>query len=551
MNARRAHRHVLAVDLGAESGRVVLGRFDGSVIHTHEVHRFANTPRTGPDGVLRWDLARLWRDVRDGLGRAAALAPGPIDSVGVDTWGLDHGFVDEQGAIFDDPVSHRDGRTRGMLAEAARLVGRERLYAETGTQLMEVNTVFQMLADVRSGQRSRGSHPPPGPSGRREHRPGRERYRRGNRMLMLPDLFHRLLSGSTVAEYTAVSTSGAYDMRRRQWATGLLDDLGIPTDVLPEVVDPGTDLGSVLPSAADHAAYRGTRVVAPGSHDTASAVVSVPFADASAAYVSSGTWSLVGVETDAPRVDEATRRANLTNEGGVLGTIRLLRNCMGLWLLQECRNQWAREGRRYGYGELAALAAGVPAGRSLVDPDHRDFVAPGDMPARIRRYCARTGQPVPEGPAATARVVVDSLALGYRMVLEDLARVTARPPSAAHIVGGGSRNGLLDQLTADVGGLPVLAGPVEATALGNMLVQLKALGELADLAEMREVVRAGQQPVLYEPGGDGSADERYGRYRELVAADSAQAATGAASGTASGTGTGTPSGAGAEAGVTE
>jgi rhamnulokinase len=524
-----ARRHVLAVDLGAESGRVVLGGFDGSAIHTREAHRFPNIPRTGPDGVLRWDLSRLWRDVREGLAKAAELAPGPIDSVGVDTWGLDYGFVDEHGALADDPVSHRDERTRGMLAEAARLVGRERLYADTGTQLMEFNTVFQMLADVRygrGGRGSRGSRAGEGGQGSgRVPRQGRPKgYRPGSRMLMLPDLFHRLLCGSSVAEYTAVSTSGAYDMTRRRWATRLLDDLGIPTDVLPEVVDPGTDLGGLLPGVAGHSAYRNTRVVAPGSHDTASAVVSVPFTDASAAYISSGTWSLVGVErTEGPLVDEESRLANLTNEGGVGGTIRLLRNCMGLWLLQECRNQWAREGHRYGYGELAALAARSPAGRSVVNPDHRNFVAPGDMPARIRRYCARTGQPVPEGAAATARTVVDSLAFGYRMVLEDLARVTGRPPAAVHIVGGGSRNGLLNQLTADVSGLPVLAGPVEATALGNMLVQLLALGEVADLAEMREVVRAGQRPTLYEPSGDGSADERYRRYREWAAADSAEA----------------------------
>ncbi|WP_314174267.1 rhamnulokinase [Streptomyces winkii] len=501
-----ARRQVLAVDLGAESGRVVLGRFDGAAIGTEEVHRFANVPRRDGDGVLRWNLSRLWSEVRDGLAKAAALADGPVDSVGVDTWGLDYGFVDAHGAILDDPVSHRDGRTRGMLAEAARLVGRDRLYADTGIQLLEVNTVFQLLADERSGT---------------------GRHRRASRMLMLPDLFHRLLSGSAVAEYTAVSTSGAYDMTRRRWAVELLSDLGIPTGVLPEVVEPGTDLGALLPEAADHSAYRRTRVVAPGSHDTASAVVSVPFEEAAAegpaAYISSGTWSLVGVESDAPVVDEGSRRANLTNEGGVLGTIRLLRNCMGLWLLQECRNHWAREGREYGYGELVALAARAPAGRSVVNPDHRDFVEPGDMPARIREYCTRTGQPVPDGVAETVRTVLDSLALGYRMALEDLALVTGRQPAAAHIVGGGSRNALLNQLTADASGLPVLAGPVEATAVGNMLVQLLALGELADLSEMRAVVRAGQRVGRYEPGGAGAAEECYGRYREWVAADSAEA----------------------------
>jgi rhamnulokinase len=496
-----ACRHVLAVDIGAESGRVVLGRFDGATIEPREVHRFANTPRRGPDGLLRWDLARLWTDVRDGLARAAELT-GRIDSVGVDTWGLDYGFVDEAGAILDDPVSHRDPRTRGMLAEAVRLVGRERLYTDTGIQLLELNTLIQLLADVRGDP---------------------TRHRRASRLLMLPDLFHHLMSGSTVAEYTAVSSSGAYDVRGRRWAAGLLSDLGIPTDILPDVVEPGTDLGRLLPDAADHPAFRRTRVVAPGSHDTASAVVSVPFVTPAAAYVSSGTWSLVGVESPAPVVTEPSRRANLTNEGGVLGTTRLLRNCMGLWLLQECRRQWAREGLRHTYDELVTLAAAVPGGGGVVNPNHGDFVPPGDMPARIRAYCTRTGQPAPDGVAATARVVLDSLALAYRKTFEDLGEVTGSPVTAAHVVGGGSRNGLLNQLTANAAGLTVVAGPVEATALGNLLVQLLCLGELSSLAEMRAVVRAGQRFECFHPGSGAALEDGYGRFRQMVADDLVEA----------------------------
>lgn len=498
---------VVAVDLGAESGRVMLGRFDGARVDLTEVYRFDNRPRQVA-GLWRWDLGDLWDQLRRGLAAAGSTVDGGrVDSVGVDTWGIDYGFLDADGRILDDPVTHRDPRTQGMLAEAIRLVGRDRLYSATGSQLMEVNTIYQLLAESRAPY---------------------ARFARASRMLMVPDLFHHLLSGADVAEYTEVSTTGAYDMTRRVWARELLSDLGIPTDTLPEVVDAGTDLGPLLPRAldgvADLPAYRGTRVVTPGSHDTASAVVSVPFTEPSAAYISSGTWSLVGVETPRPVVTEAARRANLTNEGGVLGTIRLLRNCMGLWLLQECRRQWAREGEDHSYTRLVALAAAEPGGVSVVNPDHTAFVAPGDMPARIREYCARTGQPVPGSVAATARCVLDSLALRYRMAFEDLGAVTGSPVPTVHIVGGGSRNALLNQLTADISGLPVVTGPVEATALGNVLMQLHALGELGGLDQMREVVRHGERPGLVEPRGAAGRhadrfDDLYRRFTTWVAAD--------------------------------
>ena len=479
-------RAIAAVDLGAESGRVFVGRFDGARIDLTEVHRFPNGARQA-GGWLRWDVGHLWTQVRDGLAKA-----GPVDAVGVDTWGLDFGLLDADGGLTADPVSHRDPRTRGVLAETARRTSRERLYEATGTQLLEINTVYQLYAGQRAGELT------------------------GARLLlMLPDLFHRLLSGSAVAEYTAVSTTGAYDMARGEWATGLLDELGIPTGILPEVVDAGTDLGPLAPGLG---APR-TRVITPASHDTASAVVSVPFADADAGYVSSGTWSLVGVETGGAVITEKARRANITNEGGAYGTIRLLRNCMGLWLLQECRRQWAREGREHAYGDLVRLAAEAPGGVSVVNPDHPDFVQPGDMPARIRHYCRRTGQPVPDGVAATVRCVLDSLALGYRATFDDLEVVTGRPVPAVHIVGGGSRNDLLNRLTADAGGRPVITGPVEATALGNVLVQLVTLGELAGLDEARQVVRAGEPTEMVEPAGDGRWAELYGRYRTWVAED--------------------------------
>jgi rhamnulokinase len=488
-------RAAIAVDLGAESGRVVLGRFDGNRVALEELYRFPTPPRQH-DGHLRWDLHGIWSQIQTGLAAAGAAA-GAVDAVGVDAWGVDYGLLGGDGELLADPVSYRDPRTAGMLAEAVARVGRERLYLATGIQLLEINTIFQLVAEARTGS-----------------------LHRAERLLLIPDLFHRLLSGAAVAEYTAASTTGAYDMAGGRWATDLLDDLGIPTRMLPEVVDAGTDLGPIKPELPGYAA---ARVIAPPSHDTASAVVGVPLEDPDAAYISSGTWSLVGVETGEPVINQAAMAANLTNEGGAYGTIRLLRNTAGMWLLQESRRQWAREGRDHTYDDLVRLAATAPEGASIINVDCPDFVAPGDMPARIRTYCARTSQPVPEDDGALARCILDSLALGYRLAIDDLAAVTGRDIGTVQIVGGGSRNQLLNQAVADVTGLPVVAGPVEATALGNLLVQLIALEELEDLAQAREVLRASGGPEIrrVEPSGDNRLAERYGRYRELVVADRA------------------------------
>jgi rhamnulokinase len=492
----------VAVDLGAESGRVVLCHFDGERIDLQEVHRFPNGA-TEVDGHLRWDVDRLWAEIADGLGHAG-LAAGRIDSVGVATWGIDYGLIDGDGRLIDGPVSHRDPRTNGLLAEATARVGRERLYDDTGTQLLECNTIYQLLADVAE-----------------------DRLAGAARLLMVPDLFHRRLSGSAVAEFTAATTTGAYDVSGRRWATGLLDDLGIPTHLLPEVVEPGTDLGPVRTDAVDHPAYQHAHVILPGSHDTASAVAAVPFTHPDAAYVSSGTWSLVGGETPAPVVTPAARAANLTNEGGVSGTNRLLRNVTGLWVLQECRRQWQREGVPLAYAEIVARAEEEPARGSHVDVDHPDFLAPGDMPARIRAYCRRTGQPEPQGVGGIARCVLESLALRYRTAVTAVGDVTGRAVPQVHVVGGGARNTLLNQLTADVTGLPVVAGPVETTALGNALVQLVALGELAGLAEARDVVRAGEPVEHLEPRPGDGWDGTYQEFLARVAQDDEMAGTSA------------------------
>lgn len=490
-------RTVAAVDLGAESGRVAAATFDGERLSLEVVHRFTHTTHM-EDGTLRWDLPTLWRGVRAGLS-ALDAAGGQVDSVGVDAWGVDYGLLGQDGRLVDTPTCYRDERNVAAMHAALAEVGSEELYNSTGVQIIAINTLFALLSDVR------------------EH-PGRLAAARS--LLMMPDVFHYLLSGSTVTEYTAASTTAALDMRTGAWAWELLDRLGIPRRLLPEVVAPGTDVGALRGGYTG--ALSGSRVIVPPAHDTASAVVGTPLREPGELYISSGTWSLVGVEHPRAVISPESRRANLTNEGGYAGTIRLLRNVMGLWILQGCRRQWAGEGLTLGYAEIAHLASQEPGLASIINPDAETFLAPGDLPERVRDYCRASGQPVPESVGAVARCVIDSLALSYRRVAADITRAVGAPPPAVAIVGGGSSHTLLSQLTADATGLPVRCGPVEATALGNAAVQLAALGELDGLDEIRRVVAASAQLVEYEPRSRDDWDAAAARLDDLVREDRAR-----------------------------
>lgn len=477
---------VAAVDLGAESGRVVaVSIVDGRLVE-RVAHRFPNAP-VERDGALRWDVDQLTGEIRTGLQALGQEAD--VASVGVDTWGVDYGLIDKAGDLVDLPISHRDGRAHAAYTEAMRVHGPSTFYRASGIQLLEINTIYQWLADQQASD---------------------GRIERAETALLMPDVFHHRLGGATVTEYTAATTTGAFDVAEHRWATGLLERVGLPTHMLAEVVPPGTDVGELRTADHDSQGLRGTRIIAPAAHDTASAVVAVPFSSPDALFISSGTWSLVGVERQAPLIDARTQRADLTNEGGYAGTIRLLRNVMGLWLLQECRREWARQGHELEYADLVHRAGEAVGGRSLVDPDHPDFLTPGDMPARIREHCSATGQPVPETPGQLTRCVIDSLALGYNVVVDDLEEILGHRPSAAHIVGGGARNALLSQLTADVTGLPVHCGPFEATALGNGLVQLATLGEVSGLDQIRDLVRSTARIHVYEP----AEPDRWGVSRE-------------------------------------
>ncbi|WP_433262025.1 rhamnulokinase [Micromonospora vinacea] len=459
-----------AVDVGASSGRVMLARVGPGTLELTEAHRFRNEP-VRVAGTLHWDVLALYQGVLKGL-RAA----GPVAGIGIDTWAVDYGLLDATGALLGNPVHYRDGRTEGVSDRVAKQLGPERLYATTGLQHLPFNTLYQLAAAA-----------------------GTPQLEAAHRLLLMPDLIAYWLTGEVGAEVTNASTTQLYDLRRRAWATDLMTDAGIRSKLFAPLREPGTRIGPVLP-ALDLPGS--PEVVAVGSHDTASAVVGVPAADQHFAYISCGTWSLVGVELDAPVLTEPSRRANFTNESGVDGTIRYLRNVMGLWPLQESLRTW-------GTTDLTALlrqAAEEPAFRCVVDPDDPTFLPPGDMPARIADACRRTGEPVPDSPAATVRCIVDSLALAHRRAVRQAQRLSGRHVDAVHVVGGGARNDLLCQLTADACELPVLAGPVEATALGNALVQARALGVIGgDLASLRSVLRQTQQIVRYEPRGDPAA----------------------------------------------
>ncbi|MEV4414918.1 rhamnulokinase family protein [Catellatospora sp. NPDC049609] len=460
---------VAAVDLGAASGRVMAARVAPDVLDLTEVARFPNVP-VQAGGTLHWDVLRLHQGILDGL-RAA----GPLDSIGVDSWAVDYGLLDADGRLLGNPVHYRDRRTDGVMDRVLRQVPAAQLYTATGLQLLPFNTVFQLAAARDTAQLAAA-----------------------RTLLLIPDLIAYWLTGEIGAERTNASTTQLLDVRTGTWHVDLAARLGLPAAILPPLREPGSTIGHTVAETG----LGPVPVTAVGSHDTASAVVGVPAGGERFAYISAGTWSLVGVELDRPVLSDDSRAANFTNEAGIDGTVRYLRNVMGLWLLQECLRCWGDPD----LGELLRAAAAVPGFRAVVDADDPVFLPPGDMPARIAAECVRLGQRPPDGPAETVRCVLDSLALAHRAALADARRLSGRDVDVVHIVGGGARNELLCRLTADACGLPVLAGPVEATALGNVLVQARALGVVGgDLDALRALVRATHPVRRHEPAGDPAA----------------------------------------------
>ncbi|MCX5394525.1 rhamnulokinase family protein [Streptomyces sp. NBC_00094] len=455
----------------------MLGRVGSGRLDLTEAHRFPNTPVRLPDG-LRWDALALFQGVLDGL-RAAARAGG-VDSVGVDTWAVDYGLLDADGALLGNPYHYRDPRTDGAAEAVGKRVDAADLYRITGLQHLPFNTVFQLASAAGSAQLSAA-----------------------RRLLLMPDLMVHWLTGTVGAEETNASTTGLFDARSGTWSEELLGRLGMDPGLLPPLRAPGDPAGELLPHVIEFTGLAaGTPVTTVASHDTASAVVAVPATAPDFAYLSCGTWSLAGLELDSPVLTEESRAANFTNERGVDGTVRFLRNIMGLWLLEECRRTWAGQGLSVELPELLARAARAEPFAALVDPDAPEFLAPGDMPERIRTHCRGTGQRAPADPGAVVRCVLESLALAHRRTLRRAAELAGRDVARVHLVGGGARNELLCQWTADATGLPVVAGPVEATALGNVLTQARAAGLVGDLPSTRRLV-AGTQPLRhYAPRTD-------------------------------------------------
>ncbi|MCS7160679.1 MAG: rhamnulokinase family protein [Gemmatales bacterium] len=484
---------MLAFDLGAESGRAVLGEWDGQRLHTQVAHRFPNGPVRLPDGMY-WDALRLFEEIKAGL-RLAREQAGQLDSVGVDTWGVDFALLGRGDILLGNPRHYRDPHTEGIFDYAFARVSREEIFHATGIQFMRLNTLFQLLAL----QRNRSPI-----------------LEAAETLIMMPDLFHFWLSGRKVVELTNASTTQMYDPVARNWAKPMLDKLALSTRLLLPITPPGTVLGSLLPQVAEETNCHNLRIVVPATHDTASAVAAVPGQGNDWCYISSGTWSLVGVETSQPVIDARTLAYNFTNEIGYGHRVRLLKNVMGLWLVQECRRSWERAGQSYSYEELTRFAEAAPPRTAFIEPDDPSFLLPISMPSAIAEYCRRTGQPVPDTPGTFVRVCLESLALKYRWVIERLEELLGKRLNTIHIVGGGAQNRLLNQLTADCCNRLVLAGPVEATSIGNLLVQMLGLGWLNNLEEARTVVRHSFPMERFEPRSPAVWDDAYSRFVSLL-----------------------------------
>ncbi|OYD07153.1 rhamnulokinase [Paludifilum halophilum] len=483
----------LAVDLGASSGRVLTGEFDGERLNVGEVHRFENKP-VSLLGTLYWDLLHLYQQVLLGIGRVRK-EDGPIVSLGVDSWAVDYGLLDRSGHLLSNPVHYRDRRTEGIMEKVGRQIPREEIFRQTGIQFLPFNTLCQLSAMRETG------HP---------------HLEQAHTLLMIPDLFHYFLTGEKVTEFTNATTTQLYDPTRGTWSRPLLDRMDIPRHLFTGIVPPGTELGRLLPLVSEELGGMDFSVVSVATHDTGSAVAAVPSSSDSYAYLSCGTWSLLGTEVNQPVLSERALSLNFTNEGGVEGSFRLLKNIMGLWLLQEIKREWEREGVFYTWDELMDETGEAEPFTAFIDPDDPQFLAPGGMSGRIRESCRRSGQPIPDSNGALIRTVTESLVMKYRWVLNHLEELVGKKMDVLHMVGGGIQNERLCQWTADACGRPVIAGPIESSGAGNLIVQLMAAKEVASLSEGRELVARSFPRRTYEPSSTTAWNEAYDRFQKVL-----------------------------------
>jgi rhamnulokinase len=491
-----AKKKFVALDLGAESGRAMLAELGGDRLELSEVYRFPNRSVRILDH-LYWDVPSLWEEIKAGLRKIATESGKDVAGIGVDTWGVDFGLLDRSGELMGMPHHYRDSRSHGMLEEAFKRVPREEIFERTGIQFMEINSLYQLLSMVRENSKSLDSV---------------------DTFLMIPDLFNYWLTGRRTSEFTIATTSQCYDPRRKDWARPMLEKMGIQTRMFMGTVEPGTVLGKTLPSFAEETGLMEVPVIAPACHDTGSAMAAIPAEGKDFACISSGTWSIVGTEHPQPVIDGGTLKGNFTNEGGVCGMTRLLKNVAGLWLVQECRKTWARGGEDYSYGELTQMASNAQPFQALIDPDYGEFLSPGDMPARIQAYCHATGQRALQDKGSIIRSILEGLALKYRLNLERLEQILGKKLAPLHIVGGGTQNKLLNQLTADATGRLVLTGPVEATALGNAIMVALAVGEIGSLQEGRDLIRRSFPLQTFEPKSQQKEawDKAYNKLLSLI-----------------------------------
>lgn len=485
-------KRVLAFDIGASSGRAILGTFQGDAIKTKEIHRFLNEPVI-VNGTMYWDVLRLFHELKQGL--IKAKLEGEVDSIGIDTWGVDFGLIDKKGYLLENPVHYRDNRTEGMFSEAFQKLDKTKFYNITGNQFMEINTAFQLLSLVIN-------------------RP--ELLERADTLLLMPDLLNYLFTGIKTSEYSIASTTQLLDAGKRNWSKEVMEALALPQELFTSIVPCGTKIGSITKEICEELNVSSCEVIAVAGHDTQSALVSVPTPQEDFIFISCGTWSLMGTELRQPYINEKSDHYNITNEGGFGGKISFLKNITGLWLIQESRRWWIKEGKEYSFSELEEMAANVKPYQCFIDPDASEFGPAGNMPERIREYCKRTGQYVPTTIGEIVRCINESLAFKYRLVLEEIIDCTGKEYNSVHMVGGGIQSKLLCQLTANACGRNVIAGPVEATVFGNLALQLIALGEIKDLEQARNVIKISAEILQYKPVVSQASKEAFERYKNML-----------------------------------
>ncbi len=486
-------KRVLAIDFGASSGRAILGKFDGKKITLEEVHRFTNDPVT-VNGTVYWDVLRLFHEIKQGIIKANAA--GGFDSIGIDTWGVDFGLIDSEGKLMENPVHYRDLRTKGLVEDSFSLLPKEKFYNLTGIQFMELNTVFQLYS-------------------LKKYRP--HMLERAESILFMPDLFAYMLTGVKATEYSIATTSQLVDINTHGWCDEVFDKLGIPKRLMGKISLPGTVIRKLSDEVkAECGLDEDKKVISVCGHDTQSAITAVPAEEKDFIFLSSGTWSLFGTELDTPIVNEKSLEMNITNEGGCEGKTGFLKNIIGLWLIQESRRHWGRHGENYSYADLEKLALEAEPFKCFIDPDAPEFTPMGDIPGRVREYCRRTNQYVPETVGEIMRCIYESLAMKYRQTFDKIKGCTGRDYPCIHVIGGGVKDGLLCRMTASSCNVPVKAGPIEATVLGNIAVQLLAQDCVKTVAEARKIIANSESLKIYDPADSDAWSKAYERFLEVT-----------------------------------